>query len=67
MIGCTFLQITSLHGNHFLSKTWLEEKQTDSLDKADGGGDGKKSMDMEYILEVEPTGSADALNVKLRN
>lgn len=56
MIGCTFLQITSLHGNHFLSKTWLEEKQTDSLDKADGGGDGKKSMDMEYILEVEPTG-----------
>ena len=27
----------------------------------------KKSMDMEYILEVKPTGSADALNVKLRN
>ena len=27
----------------------------------------EKSMDMEYILEVEPTGSADALNVKLRN
>lgn len=45
----------------------IQTSEHDSLDKGDGGGDGKMSMDMEYILEAEPTGSADALNVKLRN
>lgn len=45
-------------------------KQTsehDSLDEGDGSGDGKKWMDTEHVLEVEPTVSADALDVKLRN
>lgn len=47
---------------------WGKQKsEHDSLDEGDGSGDGKKWMDTEYVLEVEPTVSADALDVKLRN
>lgn len=45
----------------------IQTSERDNLDQGDGSGDGKKWMDIEYILEVEPTVSADALDVKLRN